>query len=392
MERRKICIITGSRAEYGLLYWLMKEINMDEELELILIATGSHLSPEFGLTYKEIERDGFIINSKIEMIVSSDTPIGIAKSIGLGVISFAEAFDRLTPDIIVLLGDRYEMLAAAQAALVLKVPVAHIHGGEKTEGAIDESIRHAVTKMSQLHFVAADDYRRRVIQLGEPPQRVFQVGAMGIDQLMQTSRLSRDEFEKSVGFRLGKLNFLVTYHPVTLHRDGNEKVMSELLSALNEFPEVKIIFTKPNADAEGRILSQMIDQYVEENTLRAISVTNMGQLRYMSALSHVDVVIGNSSSGIYEAPFFYKPTVNIGDRQKGRLKGATIIDCSETANDISKSIHLALSKSFQDEIANAVYLFGEGNSSKKIKEVLKNTDLIGIVQKDFYDLQKEEYV
>lgn len=386
MNKRKICVVTGTRADYGLLYCLMKEIAHDPDLQLQIIATGMHLSPEFGLTYKVLEEDGFVINEKVEMLMSSDTPVGITKSIGIGVIGFADAFSRLNPDIVVLLGDRFEILAAAQAALVARIPIAHIHGGEVTEGVIDEAIRHSVTKMAHLHFVAAEIYARRVIQLGEHPERVFNFGAPGLDYIRQLTLLTKEELEEALDFSLGKINFLVTYHPVTLDKQGPKQAVQALLSALNHFPEAKIIFTKSNADTDGRIIGQLIDDYVAKHPQRAKAFISLGQLKYYSVLSHVDVIIGNSSSGIIEAPFFKKPTVNIGERQKGRLKAASVIDCPENEQEIVKAIEKALSKEFQQQLPFITSPYGDGYASYKIKECLKNVNLEGLLKKSFYDI------
>lgn len=381
---RKICVVTGTRAEYGLLYWLMKEIQSDTDLQLQLIVTGMHLSPEFGLTYRTIEEDGFIIDAKVEMLLSSDTPVGIAKSIGLGVIGFADALDRLKPDVMVVLGDRYEILATTQAALVGRIPVAHIHGGETTEGAIDESIRHAITKMSHLHFVAAEPYRTRVIQLGEHPDTVFNVGALGIENIKRLQLLDRSQLEQSIDFELGTSCFLVTYHPATLGAVEPAAAMQALLDALDLFPDAKIIFTKPNSDTDGRFLIQMIDEYALLNKDRVAVFTSMGQVRYLSALQLVDAVIGNSSSGIIEAPACNIPTVNIGDRQSGRLKAASIIDCQETTESIVKAISKALSSPFSEVVKQGVSLYGYGESASHIKDRLKHANLSST--KRFYDL------
>lgn len=383
---RKICVVTGTRAEYGLLYWLMKEIENDDELQLQLIATGMHLSPEFGLTYKLIEQDGFHIDAKVEMVLSSDTPVGIAKSIGLGVIGFADALDRLQPDLMVVLGDRYEMLAAAQAAMALRIPIAHLCGGETTEGVIDEPIRHCITKMSHLHFVGAEIYRNRVVQLGEDPKRVFDFGDPGLDNIRKLSLLSQQDLEKVIQFKFGKVNFLVTYHPVTLQDNRSEWAMKQLLSALDEFPEATIIFTKPNSDAGGRIISKMIDEYVHDNPGRTTSFVTMGQINYLSAMQYVDAVIGNSSSGIVESPFMKKVTVNIGDRQKGRLKAESIIDCNEDFQSIYNGIMKALSNDMQTEVQKIESLYGVGNTASLIKDCLKTFDLSSIVVKKFFDL------
>ena len=383
---RKICVVTGTRAEYGLLYWLMKEIQNDADLTLQILATGAHLSPEFGLTYKIIESDGFEINEKVEMLLSSDTAIGIAKSMGLCLISTAEALDRLQPDIIVLLGDRFETMAVAQAAMVLKIPIAHIAGGEATEGLIDEAIRHSITKMSHLHFVATKNYEKRVIQLGEQPSNVFNFGATFIDNIKRLKLLNKKELEKSLDFKLGEKNFLVTYHPVTLGEGKSITYFNNLLKALDYFCDAKIIFTKPNADADGRDIIHLIDKYIERNKNRAISFVSLGQVRYLSSLKYVDVVIGNSSSGIIEVPSFKKATVNIGIRQKGRIRAHSIIDCEDDATSIKNAISVALSTEFQKKLISMKNPYGDEVVAFKIKEVLKKVNLNQIVIKHFYDL------
>ena len=385
--KRKICIATGTRAEYGLLYWLMKEVVADADLHLQIIATGMHLSPEFGLTYQQIEADGFTIDAGVEMLLSSDSPVGIAKSIGLGVIGFADALQSLEPDILVVLGDRFEILAAAQAAMVARIPIAHIHGGEATEGLIDEAIRHAVTKMSHLHFTAAEDYRKRVIQLGESPARVYNTGAIGLDNLAQLQLLARPELERALDFNLdpGPL-ILCTYHPVTLSERGEGAVLGSLFEALDRLPDTRVIFTKGNADAGGRTLNEMIDGYVAHNSNRVATFVSLGQVRYLSLLREADIVLGNSSSGIVEAPTARTPTVNIGDRQRGRLKAPSIIDCDESADAILTAVEKALSPEFQQLAAEGQTLFGEGGASKRIKEVIKEASLEGILFKRFHDL------
>jgi UDP-N-acetylglucosamine 2-epimerase (non-hydrolysing)/GDP/UDP-N,N'-diacetylbacillosamine 2-epimerase (hydrolysing) len=384
-DKRKICVVTGTRAEYGLLYWLMKEIQADDALELQVIVTGAHLSPEFGLTYKVIEADGFEINEKIEMLLSSDTAVGITKSLGIATIGFADAYARLKPDIVVLLGDRYEILAAAQAAMVARIPIAHLHGGELTEGVIDEAIRHSITKMSQLHFVANEIYRRRVIQLGEHSDRVFNYGAPGLDNIHRLRLLDKNKLELAIDFKLKQTVFLVTYHPVTLY-DNSAQCMLYLLRALEHFPDASIIFTKPNADTNGRILIKMIDEYVENHPAQARAFISLGQTLYLSAVKNADVVIGNSSSGLVEVPALKKATVNIGDRQKGRLRAGSVIDCEEDEKQIIAAIHKALSPEFQDSLCDVVSPYGEGNASLRIKEQLKAVNLDGITIKEFYDL------
>jgi len=384
--KRKICVLTGTRAEYGLLYWLMKGIQQAEDLELQIIATGMHLSPEFGLTYREIEKDGFSIDKKIEMILSADTPSAITKSTGLGMIGFADAIVGLKPDIMVVLGDRFEMLAAAFAALVGTVPIGHIHGGETTAGAFDEAIRHSITKMSYWHFVATEEYRNRVIQLGERPDHVFLVGGLGVDGIANTNLMKKEELEKEAGFNFGRKNLLVTFHPVTLNRKTTEKQFTELLAALETLNDTKIIFTSPNADTDGRVIVRMIDDYVSSHKENSIAFTSMGQLNYLSALQYVDGVVGNSSSGLTEAPSFKIGTVNIGDRQSGRLKAASVIDCDPSAEAIKEAIKRLYSDEFRKQIKKVINPYGGGKASDKILEVLKTTVLPSSPKKIFYNL------
>ena len=384
--KRKICVVTGTRAEYGLLYWLMKEIEADKELQLQLIVTGMHLSPEFGLTYKEIEKE-FKIDKKIEMLLSSDTAVGISKSMGLAQISFSESFEELKPDILVVLGDRYEIFSAVSTAMIAKIPIAHLHGGEITEGAFDESIRHSITKMSHLHFTATDEYKNRVIQLGEHPSKVFNVGGMGIESIKRLKLLSREEFEKSIDFRLNKKNILVTFHPVTLENSTAKEQFQELLDAIDELEDTNIIFTKANSDTDGRVINQMIDEYVAKNSHKSIGFSSLGQLRYLSALKFVDSVVGNSSSGLLEAPSFKIGTINIGDRQKGRIKAESVIDCEAKKVEISKAFGEIYSKEFQEKLKNVENPYGENCPSNQIVEVLKNVNLASILKKSFYDLK-----
>lgn len=385
--KRKICIVTGSRAEYGLLYWLMKEIQDDPDLELQIMATGMHLSPEFGLTYSQIEKDGFKINKKNEMLLSSDTPVGISKSMGIGMIGFAEAYEDLKPDIVVLLGDRFEILSAAAAAMIHRLPIAHLHGGEVTEGAFDEAIRHSITKMSHIHFTATEEYKRRVIQLGESPKRVFNIGGLGIDNIKRLQLISRDEFEKSINFKLNKKNLMVTFHPVTLEHATAGMQFQNILDALDELKDTNLIFTKPNADTNGRIIIKMIDEYTLKNSHKAISFVSLGQLRYLSAMQFIDGIIGNSSSGLIEAPSFKIGTINIGDRQRGRIKADSVIDCNTTKEEILTAIKELYSKEFQNKLKNVINPYGEGGAAKKIKKIIKETDLAAILKKEFYDLE-----
>lgn len=386
--KRKIGVVTGSRADYGILYWLLKEIVEDPGLELQLIVTGMHLSAEFGLTHQVIERDGFNIREKVEMLLSCDTPVAMAKSLGLGTLGLADSLSRLMPDLLILPGDRFEILAAAQAALMLKIPCAHIHGGETSEGAVDEAIRHSITKMSHLHFVANEVYQHRVIQLGEDPARVFNFGAPGLDNIRRLKLLDREALEKQLNFRFGPRNFLVTYHPETLGSQGAGESVGPLLEALDAFPQAKVIFTKPNADAGGREIAAMIECYVAKEFSRAVAFASLGQQKYLSVVKHADVVIGNSSSGLVEVPAMKKPTVNIGDRQKGRLKAASVIDCDASAHAIKSAIEKALSDDFLKFFRKTTSPYGGGDASKKIKDCVKCADLSGILMKKFYDLKE----
>lgn len=382
---KKIAVITGSRAEYGLLYWLMRDINDDPLLTLQTVATGMHLAPEFGLTIETIEKDGFTVDAKVESLLSSDSRIGVAKSVGLGVIGFADAFTHLAPDLVVVLGDRFEILAAAQAAMFLRIPIAHIHGGELSFGAIDENIRHAITKMAHLHFVAAEPYKNRVIQLGECPEHVFNVGAPGLDHLQKTTLLSRRALEKSLPFVFGETNFLVTFHPATADTTDIQQTADALLSALDHFPHAHIIFTLSNADASGRLLSHLMQTYAHQHADRCVAFTTLGSTKYLSILKEIDVMIGNSSSGLIEAPMWKKPCVNIGPRQDGRLKAHTVIDCDIHIVAIQQAIHKALSMD-QQQLNNVQSLYGNGDASGKIKDIIKRLDLKTLTRKTFFDL------
>jgi UDP-hydrolysing UDP-N-acetyl-D-glucosamine 2-epimerase len=386
MKKRKICVFTGTRAEYGLLKPLMDEIKKEPALELQIVASAMHLSPEFGLTYKEIEKDGFKIDEKVEMLLSSDTPVGICKSIGLGVISYSEVLERLKPDIVVILGDRFEALAFAIASFIHRIPIAHLYGGEATYGLIDEGIRHSITKMSYLHFTSTEEYRKVVIQLGEAPERVFNVGALGIDNIKKMKLLTKEELEKRLNFKFGKRNLLVTYHPVTLEKGTSREHFENLLAVLDELEEVKIIFTKANADTEGRIINYMIDEFVERHKDKAIAFTSMGQLLYLSTMKYVDAVVGNSSSGIIEAPSFKIGTINIGDRQKGRIRAKSVIDCEPTKESIRKAFELLYSSEFQNQLKKVVNPYGDGKAAERIVKVLKTFDIASI-KKEFFRIK-----
>lgn len=366
----------------------MREIQADEALQLQLIVTGMHLSTEFGLTYQVIESDSFNIDAKIEMLLASDTPVGITKSMGLGLIGFADALANLTPDIVVVLGDRYEILVAAQAALVANIPLAHIHGGEKTEGAIDESIRHSITKMANIHFVANQEYRQRVLQLGEQADKVFAYGAPGLDNIFKLKLLSLAELEQQLAFELTEKFFIITYHPETIQNDSES--MYILLKALEMFPEYKLLITKANADSGGRKINAVLDNYARQHSQRVYLTTSLGQLKYLSALSAASVVIGNSSSGIIEAPLLKVPTVNIGTRQQGRLRALSIIDCTATQESIFNAINTAISPAHQKLTKQGKSLYGAGNASYQIKEKLKMLSLNNILVKSFQDINCKE--
>ncbi|MDY7000461.1 MAG: UDP-N-acetylglucosamine 2-epimerase [Thermodesulfobacteriota bacterium] len=384
--KRKVCIVTGTRAEYGLFYWLLKEISNDPELDLRIIATGMHLSPEFGLTYREIEKDGFHIDKKLEVLLSSDTSVGIAKSMGLAHIVFAEAYEDLKPDLVVLLGDRFETLCAAAVACVACIPVAHIAGGETTQGAFDEAFRHGITKMSHLHFTSTEEYRRRVVQLGESPDRVFNVGALGVENIRKLSLLSKEELTKEIDFQLGERCLLVTFHPVTLEKASAGTQFQALLHAIDGISDARVIFTKANADTDGRVINQMIDGYVAANPERTVAFTSMGRLRYLSAMKYAAAVAGNSSSGIVETPSFNIPTVNIGDRQKGRMQAASVINCEPEKDSILAAFKKAFSPDFQRLVKTVTSPYEKDNPAGNMKEIIKSFDLTGILKKEFYDL------
>jgi GDP/UDP-N,N'-diacetylbacillosamine 2-epimerase (hydrolysing) len=386
---KKICVVSGTRAEYGLLRWVMEGIRKTSGLELQVVATGMHLSPEFGLTYREIEKDGFVIDRKVEMLLSSDTSVGLAKSMGLGLIGFGEALEQLRPDVLLVLGDRFETFSAVAAAMVANIPVAHLHGGEATEGAFDESIRHSITKMAHLHFVAAEEYRRRVIQLGEHPDRVFLVGGLGIDNIKRLTLLDRAALESSLEFKLGARNLLVTFHPVTLEDATASHQMTELLAALDLLEETHLIFTMPNADTGGRVLRDMIERFVA-NHANARAFTSLGQLLYLSCIRHVDGVVGNSSSGLTEVPSFGKGTINIGDRQRGRLKAESVIDCGPDRQLIATGVKRLYSPAFQATLETVRNPYGEGGASEKVVKVLQTYSLQGIQKKSFYDMWPAE--
>lgn len=370
---KKILVITGTRAEYGLLYWTMKEIENDNELKLQLIVTGNHLISEYGNTVKQIENDGFAIDDTIDMIVSSDKKSGIVKSMGMEMIQMAQSFDRLKPDLLLILGDRYEIFTAATCAMMMNIPIAHINGGESTEGAVDEQIRHAITKMAHIHFPGAELYKERIIKMGEEPWRVHNVGQSGIENIKRLKLLEKDELEKELKVEFKKDVFLITYHPVTLEDENIEKQVDNLLSALKKF-DSQLIFTYPNADYGSKVIIEKIKDFVKENN-NAYIFHSLGQKRYLSLLKYANVMIGNSSSGIIESPIFKIPVVNIGNRQKGRLRSNNIIDTGYEEKDIFNGIDKALNDEvFKANLNNIKNVFGEGTTSKEIVKILKEID------------------
>ena len=387
---RKIAVITGSRAEYGLLYWIIKGIHDDPQLKLQLIVTGMHLSPEFGLTIREIEKDGFPIAERVEMLLSSDTETAIATSMGLGMIGFAKAYECLKPNMIVVLGDRFEILSAVSAAVPFRIPVAHIHGGESTEGAMDETIRHAVTKMSHLHFTSTEEYRRRVVQMGENPERVFCFGAPGLDNVYKLDLMGSEDLFRGLGLPENKKIGIVTYHPVTLEGDTAESQISEILEAAKAFTNMYWVFTLPNADTGGRIIIKRLKDFVAEYPDKGKCFASLGQLRYLSLLKSASVMVGNSSSGLIEAPAFELPVINTGDRQKGRVRGQNVIDVPECKKDaIVSAINIAISPEFKASLRGIKNPYGEGHASGRILEKLKAVPLgENLIKKRFYDFPR----
>ena len=382
---RKICVITGTRAEFGLLRPLIELIANDKELQLQLIATGMHLSPEFGYTLNEITDAGFVVDKKVECLLSSDSSIGVSKTIALAVSGFADALAELTPDLVVVLGDRTEILGAVIATAMANIPIAHLHGGETTEGAYDEAIRHSITKFSHLHFTSTEAYRKRVIQLGEHPDTVFNVGAIGLDAIKKLPLLDKASFEQAIGFKLKERNILITYHPVTLEKEAPIETFENILIALDELTNTALIFTHANSDKNGRIINKIITEYVSSHKDKAVEFKSLGQLRYLSALQFVDFVIGNSSSGMTEVPAFYIPTINIGDRQKGRINCESVINSNNSLEDIKKSITFALDKTFREKIQQQELLYGNGTAAEKILQIIKEHNHISI-KKSFYNI------
>lgn len=386
MKRKKICIFSGTRADYGHLYWIIKNINDDPDLILQLLVSGSHLEQDFGETWKVIENDGFIIDKKVKMIQPEDDPLSIAASMSAAITGYSEAFQKLEPKIIVILGDRYEALAAALAATILNIPVAHIHGGELTDGALDNAFRHAITKLAHIHFTATAEYRQRVIQMGEQPNLVFNLGAPGLDYVENFIGMDPSLFESKTNFKLAKTNFLVTFHPVTLGHPDNIKSINNLIEALEEFPEAHILITKSNADSDGLKINSVIEAYAQDHPNRISIHASLGQCLFFTALSIMDVIIGNSSSGIIEAPALGIPTVNIGPRQHGRSRAPSIIDCEDSTEEITQGIKKSLAPSFKKMCQQRQTPYLVNNASSKIVEKLKSLSFEDLLLKRFSDI------
>lgn len=383
---KKICIVTGTRAEYGLLKPVIEKVNTSNTMVLSLVVTGMHLSPEFGLTYREIEEDGYPIAAKIEMLLSSDTAAGVTKSMGIALMGFADYFEGHRPDMVILLGDRYEIMMAATAAMMARIPIAHIHGGETTQGAVDEAIRHSITKMSHLHFTSTEEYRKRVMQLGERPSNVYNVGALGVENARSLPLMSREELEHSLQFVFQAPTAMVTYHPVTLEDMSAKQQFEKILQVIDNHKELHVIFTKANADPNGRIINQMIDSYTAENNDRCAVFTSLGQVRYLSALQFCDVIMGNSSSGIIEVPSFGLPTIDIGDRQKGRVSAESVLHCGNETTDIEEALGKAMSPAFRNRIKGQKNPYEGSHTSEQIVKIIEKALDEGIdIKKEFYD-------
>lgn len=382
---KKICIVTATRAEYGLLKPLMELINNSDEVELQIIATGAHLSPEFGLTYKQIEKDGFKINRKVEMLLSSDTPSSIVKTMGVTMMGFAEVLPELAPDLLIILGDRYEMLAVASAATIFKIPIAHIHGGEVTEGAYDDAIRHAITKMSHLHFASTESYRNRIIQMGENPQNVFNVGAIGLDNIRNLKLLTKVELEEGLGIKFKKHSYQITFHPETLGELTAAEQFKNLLNVIDEQKDSFFVFTKANADTDGRIINQMIEEYVNAHTDKAVAFTSLGTLKFLSVVKHCDAMVGNSSSGILEAPSLRTATINIGDRQKGRIQAESVVNVGYNEKDIYNGFLKIQEPDFRNKLESVINPYDKGGAAIEIYNQIKNFRIKN-TSKSFYDL------
>lgn len=386
--KKKICILTATRAEYGLLRPIIVKMMGLQVFDVRIVVTGAHLSHEFGLTYHEIEKDGINIDEKIEILLSADSSTAISKSMGLAMISFADYFAKLNPDLLLVLGDRYETLAVCCVAMNQRIPIAHLYGGETTEGAVDECIRHAISKLSYLHFTSTEEYRNRVIQLGEDPNRVFCVGAIGIENILNEKLLGKSELENILDFKLDRPFAMVTYHPVTLEDDSSAEQFKSLLGVIEKRKDMKFVFSKANADANGRIINQLIDEYVKKHD-NAVVIPSLGTIRYHTTLKYCAMVIGNSSSGLTEAPSFSIPTINIGDRQKGRLRADSVIDCDPIPNEIDDAITLALSDEFIKKAKSTINPYGNGHTSNHVCDTLIEYLQNGKInlKKKFYDLE-----
>jgi GDP/UDP-N,N'-diacetylbacillosamine 2-epimerase (hydrolysing) len=385
---RKICVYTSTRAEYGLLRNLINEIHICPELHLQLLVSGTHLAPEQGMTIEEIRCDGFEPDQCVDIELNDDSPEGICRSMGIAISSYGKFFMEFNPDLLVVLGDRFETFCCASAAQVCCIPIAHIHGGEITEGAFDEAFRHSITKMAHLHLPCCEEYRRRIIQMGELPEHVYNVGALGVENIRAMKLMDKYELEESIGFKLDKPFFLITFHPVTLEKNTSGDQFAELLAALDQYPEHKCIFTQANADTDGRIINQMLNDYAKLYHNRCLMSPSLGYLRYLSAMRLCDAVIGNSSSGILEAPALKVPTINIGDRQKGRIRTESVIDCQPKKDSILAALKTMYSNNFQSNLQHMEIPYEKHGTAKKIKEILKETDLSNILKKQFYDIVK----
>lgn len=380
---RKICIVTGSRAEYGLLKNLIKKIKRDKTIKLQIIATCMHLIPKFGLTYKEIIKDGFKIDYKVKMPIPSSNSKNITNATGLGMLGFAKAFSKLKPDLLVVLGDRFEILSASFAALSQNIPIAHIHGGESTVGAIDEAIRHSITKMSTFHFASTKEYKKRIIQLGENPKKVYMVGSLGVERIKKMKFLSKHDLEKKIKFKFGKKNILTTFHPETIGFQSQKKTFKNILLSLRKIKDTTVIFTLPNVDTGSDEIIKMLKNFTRKNKKKFKIFKSMGDELYLSAIKYSDLVLGNSSSGIIEVPSLKVPTINIGDRQQGRIKAKSIINSKSDYLSIKKNIKVALFKKNKLNFHNP---YESKNTSKKIFEILKKTNIKNIIKKKFNDI------
>ncbi len=383
---RKICVITGNRSDYGILRELLKNIQNSDDLILKLIVTGSHLSPSYGYTIREIEEDGLKIHKRIEILLSSDTSIGMSKAMGLSLISFSEAFEEIKPDIILILGDRFEIFSAAISALNASIPIAHIHGGELSFGSIDDSIRHSITKISHLHFVSTSKYKNRILQLGERENRVFNVGALALDNIKKISKISKSELENYFSFKFQKKNLIATFHPTTITNTKVEFELNELFSAIKFFSDIQFIFTMPSPDKKGKFIWQKIKDFCEEFD-NCIYIKSFGQKRYFSALNYVDGVIGNSSSGIIEVPSFGKGSINIGERQEGRVQAKSVINVECESNSIKKGIKKLYESKFKLTLKNTKNPYEKVDTVKNIISVLKTVELENILKKKFNDIK-----